>query len=128
MSVVLDTSAVLALLFRERGADEVAAAVRGAALSAVNASEILTVLLREGGAMEQAQASLAALDLNIIAVDFSLAARAAGLDRLTRQAGLSLGDRCCLALARSLGRPALTADRPWASIARDSGVDVRLIR
>jgi ribonuclease VapC len=128
VSVVLDTSAVLALLFRERGADEVAAAVRGAALSAVNASEVLTVLLRAGGTLEQAQASLAALDLTIIAVDLNLAVHAAGLDPLTRRAGLSLGDRCCLALARRLARPALTADRPWASIAQDSGVEVRLIR
>jgi PIN domain nuclease of toxin-antitoxin system len=44
----------------------------------------------------------------------------------TRQAGLSLGDRACLALARELRCPALTADRQWAAI--DVGVEIRLIR
>jgi PIN domain nuclease of toxin-antitoxin system len=45
----------------------------------------------------------------------------------TRGAGLSLGDRACLAVAASTpDTVALTGHRAWASV--DLGVEVRLIR
>jgi ribonuclease VapC len=44
------------------------------------------------------------------------------------RSGLSLADRVCLALARSLASPAYTTDRLWQSWADDLGVDVQLIR
>lgn len=44
------------------------------------------------------------------------------------RSGLSLGDRVCLALARSLSSPAFTAARSWQRWADDLGVDVRMIR
>lgn len=128
MSAVLDSSAVLALLFNEPGSEAVAASLRGAALSAANASEVLAVLVREGATIEQADASLGALGLAIIAADLGFAALAAALYPPTRRAGLSLGDRFCLALARQLGRPVLTADRNWSRVAEDVGVELRLIR
>jgi ribonuclease VapC len=54
-------------------------------------------------------------------------ARAAGeLSLVTRDAGLSLGDRACLALARRLDVPAVTADRAWLNV--DAGVDVVCVR
>jgi len=51
----------------------------------------------------------------------------ARLRSVTKSAGLSLGDRSCLALARRLGLPVLTADRAWADLPR-LGVTVRLLR
>ncbi len=39
---------------------------------------------------------------------------------------LSLGDAACLATARVLGMPVLTANRAWAAL--PVGVEVRLIR
>jgi PIN domain nuclease of toxin-antitoxin system len=59
-------------------------------------------------------------------VSRSDAERAARLRATTRKLGLSLADRCCLALAARLERPVLTADRAWAEV--DAGVEVRLIR
>jgi PIN domain nuclease of toxin-antitoxin system len=50
----------------------------------------------------------------------------ARLRPLTRDAGLSLGDRACLALARRLGTPALTADTAWQGVAHD--VELHSIR
>jgi PIN domain nuclease of toxin-antitoxin system len=47
---------------------------------------------------------------------------------LTLPAGLSLGDRTCLALARIRGWPALTADHAWLGIAMAAGVEVTMIR
>ena len=47
---------------------------------------------------------------------------------MTKPKGLSDGDRACLAPARHLGVPAVTADRPWAEIAGGVGVHMDLIR
>lgn len=44
------------------------------------------------------------------------------------EAGLSLGDRFCLALARRDGLPALTADKQWHTVADAAGVAVTVIR
>lgn len=128
MTVVLDSSAVLALAFGEPGADIVAAALKGAAISTVNESEVLAVLIRGGAAPEQAQAVFAELKLAVIALDSGLAAAAARLYPATRSAGLSLGDRCCLALAEQLQRPVLTADQAWRSVANAVSIEIRLIR
>lgn len=45
---------------------------------------------------------------------------------LTKASGLSLADRACLALAKRLDIPALTADRDWADL--NLGIAVQLIR
>ena len=66
----------------------------------------------------------------LVTTDFSDCARqalsAAALLPQTRRLGLSLGDRACLALARTRGKPAVTADRAWAEL--DVDITVRLIR
>jgi PIN domain nuclease of toxin-antitoxin system len=46
----------------------------------------------------------------------------------TADAGLSLGDRFCLALALRDGLPAWTADKAWRTIADAAKVKVVLIR
>jgi PIN domain nuclease of toxin-antitoxin system len=43
-------------------------------------------------------------------------------------AGLSLGDRACLALASARGLPVVTAGRAWLEHAGRLGVDIRSIR
>ncbi|MEV1295701.1 hypothetical protein [Pseudonocardia sp. NPDC049635] len=47
------------------------------------------------------------------------AATAAKLCPATRTVGLSLGDRCCLALAARLDGPAITADQAWTGLDLD---------
>jgi PIN domain nuclease of toxin-antitoxin system len=58
--------------------------------------------------------------------DDALAYRAGLLRPATKAAGLSFGDRGCLALAQQLGVPALTADRGWARLS--IGIPIRVIR
>jgi hypothetical protein len=55
-----------------------------------------------------------------------LALLAASLVTSTKEFGLSLGDRACLALAMSRGLPVLTTESRWERVALP--VDVRLIR
>jgi len=125
--IVYDASAVLALLLREPGADVASAHFHAAVIGAVNFAEVTTRLGKDHDDAA-VTATLERLALVVIPLDESLALTAGLMTASTRTAGLSLGDRCCLALAKRLGRPALTADRAWLKIASAVGVEVRLIR
>lgn len=59
-------------------------------------------------------------------VDWQQVMIASELDRSGRALGLSLGDRCCLALAMVYDLPVLTADRAWAQLRL--GLKIELLR
>ena len=124
--VVLDASAVIALLRREKGADVVASVLPGPAISAVNLSEVATWLSDAGTDERKIRLTLDGLQLECNDFDVEAAFASAALRKASREKGLSFGDRACLALARHLALPVLTADRSWAEV--DLGVEVRLIR
>ncbi len=112
---VLDASAVLAVLNGERGEKKVVPLLTESALSTVNLTEVAAKLLEAG--MDEAGARLAVSVLGIgEIVEFTedLAWEAARLRPLTKQYGLSMGDRACLALAKRLKIPAVTADKEWS--------------
>jgi ribonuclease VapC len=124
--IVLDASALMAVLREEPGAAAVEAALDYAAISAVNLSEVQAKLVERGTASELAWSSLVDLDLEVVDFDASQAKVAGDLRSLTLAQGLSLGDRACLALAQALGLPAMTADRAWAGL--EVGIEIRTIR
>jgi PIN domain nuclease of toxin-antitoxin system len=124
--VVLDASAVLAVLNGEPGAEAVWDCLPGAHLSAVNAAEVAAKLVDGGLDPETAGQSVVRLGTRLVPFEAVDVVSVADIRSVTRSAGLSLGDRACLALARRLGLPALTADRQWRGI--QVGVEVRLIR
>ncbi|SOE00420.1 type II toxin-antitoxin system VapC family toxin [Caenispirillum bisanense] len=126
--VVLDASALLALLDREPGYEAVAAVMPGALLSTVNLSEVLGKLVDRGVPVAVAARVAEAVGATVVDLDTETAVEAAALRQATRGAGLSLGDRACLALARQRGLPALTTDAAWERVASAVGVDVRNIR
>lgn len=121
-----DSSAVLAVLWAEPGHAAAEALLSGATISAVNVVEVLTKLVDRGLAFGQAHAVLEKIRLRTVAFDLGLALRAAEMRTSTMGAGLSLGDRACLATAERIGAIALTADRIWLDI--DVGVPIRLVR
>lgn len=129
---VLDASALLAYLGDEPGADVVADAIAGGvAMSVVNLAETLSTLTARGLDPATVAADLTTRGLvdgaiMIEPVTTTDTVEIARLRPLTRDAGLSLGDRACLALARRLSLPALTADQAWTEVALDA--EVRLIR
>jgi ribonuclease VapC len=124
--IVADASAILAALKNEPFADFDPRRLVGATVSAVNVCEVLSKLHDDGLNDTQARAAVSTMDLSVVAFDASQAHSAARLRSITRHAGLSLGDRACLALSQSLGCPVITGDRAWASL--DVGVEVVLIR
>lgn len=127
-SFVLDASAVLAMLLGEPGTAKVKDVLSDAALTTVNLSEIAGHYARSGVAEDDIRRVLDPLPVERVIFDEELAFGAATLVPATREAGLSLGDRACLALARRLAVPAITADRIWLGVARSIGVRVELIR
>lgn len=126
-NVILDASALLALLNQEPGSDVVAAAMRdGAAISTINLAEVVAKLAEAGMPETRIRAALNPLPLELIPFDSELAFATGSLRPLTRAAGLSLGDRACLALGQRLKVPVLTTDAAWQNLALH--VDVRLAR
>jgi PIN domain nuclease of toxin-antitoxin system len=126
--IVLDASALLAFLRSEPGADKVAADIVGARISAVNLAEVVSHFIQHGMPLDAVESMLRPLPLSIVAADHDLALIAGQLRAKTSEAGLSLGDRFCIALALREELPAWTADRQWRLIADEVGVEVALIR
>jgi PIN domain nuclease of toxin-antitoxin system len=127
-SCVIDTSAVFADLNEETGAAEARRWLRDAAISAVNLQEIVSKAVDKGVVAEAIPSLIEALRLDVRPLNYELALSAGLMRSSTARFGLSHGDRACLALARQLNLPAVTADRAWADIADEVGVKVILIR
>jgi ribonuclease VapC len=125
--VVLDASAVLALLNEETGTEVVEEALPGALIGAVNLSEVLSKLAEFGMSNDDAWSAITGLGLEIVAFDVETARIAASLRRATRSYGLSLGDRACLALGVQRGALVLTADRAWLAL-DEPALKIRAIR
>ena len=125
-AVVLDASALLALLHEEPGSEPVEASLGSAVMSSVNWAEVSGLLQARGLSAAPLRETVEALGITLRPFNSDDADATGALYASTRDAGLSLGDRACLALARTLGAPALTADQPgWTS---SVGVDVRCVR
>jgi ribonuclease VapC len=127
-TAVLDASALIALILGEPGAEAAEAVIADSAATTVNLAEIVGYFARNGAAEPAIREMLGGLQLQIVPFDIELAYAAGLLLPATRRAGLSLGDRACLALARREGSRAFTTDRSWLRIAAAVGVDVAVIR
>lgn len=125
---VIDASALLALLRNEKGGAAVAPLLAEAAMCTVNLSEVVAHYAQTGSSDADIRSLLAGLGFESVALDDDLASAAGMLTPLTRSAGLSFGDRACIALALRLHAKVITADRIWARIADAVGVEVELIR
>jgi ribonuclease VapC len=128
LTVVLDASALLALIKAERGWDAVDAVVAEAVIAAVNLGEAAQREFKAGRTREQFDMTAAALGVAVEPVDARLAVDAAEFRERGRAMGLSQADCIFLALARRLGAEAMTADRKWIEVAEAIGVEVRVIR
>ena len=123
---VLDASAVLALLQEEPVSHVVARHLPRAVIGAVNLSEVAAKLSDQGLDAASVEDIVFSLGVRVVAFDAGQALAAGVLRPGARSAGLSLGDRACLALALGRGATALTANRAWARL--PVGVKVELLR
>ena len=123
---VLDASAILAVIQGEPGAKMVTAALQDALILTVNYAEVVSKLVELGSSYQDADNAVQKLAVPVIDFDLSLARRTGALRGQTKDRGLSLADRACLALAERQQTTVLTADRRWLGAVPD--IDVQLIR
>lgn len=123
---VLDTSAVLAFLDDEPGAEEVFRVMRFSSISTVNLAEVYSKMSERGDQGHKAFLVIRNAIDQIIPFTEEQAEIAGALRGPTKHAGLSLSGRACIALAVTLGTEIYTADRIWAEL--DLPCKVHLIR
>jgi PIN domain nuclease of toxin-antitoxin system len=141
--VVLDASALLAYWFDEEGAAVVTVAIasEGAVIGTPNLAEALTKVvdrrpdlaadlrltaIGHAGDPAQAPAPLPLAGGAIAVEPFTEtdAIISAQVREATRDRGLSLGDRSCLALALRTDQRVLTADAAWTGLTLDVRIEV----
>ena len=123
---VIDASALLATIHGEPGGELVEGLLEGSCISAVNWSEVVQRAVEDKVPTEGLRTDVEDAGVTIVPFLAEDAERAAELWPRTRNAGLALADRACLALAARLGVPAVTADRSWSEVA--AGVEIHTIR
>lgn len=125
--IVLDASALLAVLNGETGADKLTPELLSSALSStVNLAEVQSKLVDWGLAPDRAWAAAMTPVAEAIPFTAEQAKAAGSLIAETRALGLSLGDRACLALGLALNAPVYTADRSWKNL--KLGLRIHVIR
>jgi ribonuclease VapC len=125
--IVLDASAVLAVLNQEPGAEKLTLEMLSyAAASTVNLAEVHTKLVSRGGNPEEAwEDTLSAVQEHVPFTE-EHAKIAGDLAVVTRSLGLSLGDRACLALGLAMNIPVYTTDRSWKNL--KLGIRIHVLR
>ena len=115
-NIVLDASAVLALINNEKGSDLVLASLPTAIICSVNLSEVVSKLADRGLIETEIRADLDSFGFRVIDFDRELAYRSGLLRDTTKALGLSFGDRACLAVGQWLNCEILTSDKAWANL------------
>jgi PIN domain nuclease of toxin-antitoxin system len=125
--IVLDASALLAVLNQEFGADRLTPELlSSAASSTVNLAEVQRKLVDRGLSPDDAWEATLSTIREAVSFTPEHARLAGNLVGRTRALGLSLGDRACLAVGFALKAPVYTADRTWKNL--KVGVQIHVIR
>ena len=109
-SVVLDASAILAVVHREKGFEKVVPHLDGGLVSAVNFAEVLKKAVERDMELLTVRQLLQNFAIIVVPFDSLQAAETARLWPLVRSLGLSFADRACLALGILRAAAVLTAD------------------
>ncbi len=115
--VVLDASAILVKINKEPGHEKLTPELLATAVSStVNLAEVQGKLVSRGWNSDDAWEDATSPVQGVVPFDEQHARIAGDLITQTRNLGLSLGDRACLALALALNAPVYTADRTWKKL------------
>ncbi|MFZ0771676.1 MAG: type II toxin-antitoxin system VapC family toxin [Candidatus Sulfotelmatobacter sp.] len=125
--IVLDASAILAVINAEPGAEKLTPNLLARAIgSTVNLAEVQTKLVSRGWTSAQAWEDATSPIREVVSFDEEQARIAGDLVIQTWHLGLSLGDRACLALGIALKLPVYTAEKAWKKL--KVGVRIHVIR
>jgi ribonuclease VapC len=123
---VLDASALIAFLRKEPGQERIAEVLSRSCISSVNMAETLGKMVEHGKRLEDVAYQVSRLQIEVVPFDAEQAQIAASFWEATRNVGMSLGDRACLALALKTSLPAFTTESDWLKCSL--GVEVVKIR
>ena len=115
-NILLDASAIIALVKRETGYEKVDAVLAKCSMSTVNFTEFITSLARGNVIPDDIDAIIDNIIPEIIPFSHQLSITAGKLYSKTRSLGLSLGDRACIATAIHFNMEIYTADKAWAKL------------
>lgn len=124
--VVLDASALLCLLNDEPGADQIVDVLTHSVIGTANLAEVVSKLRDRGLPLDDVREALGGLHLDVRPLSPAQALIVGDLRPSTKELGLSLGDRACLALAIDLKADMFTTDGPLASA--EVGITITNVR
>jgi len=125
--IILDASAILAVIHQEPGYEKLTPDLLGRAVaSTVNLAEVQGKLVSRGWKSDEAWEDATSPMQEVVPFDYDQARVAGDLIAETRQLGLSLGDRACLALGIALKGPVYTCEKAWKSLRL--GVPIHVLR
>jgi len=124
--VVLDASAVTAVLRSERGHENVLPHLRGSVISSVNLAEVFCMARSFGSRPEMDERAIQMMQLNVVPFDAEQAKIVASIYCETHGGSVGIADRVCMALGVLHNLPVLTGDHEWTKY--DVGIDVQLFR
>jgi ribonuclease VapC len=127
-TLVLDSSVILAAILGEPGGDDVFERIEDALVSTVNVAEVYTYAAVNDFPTSAIDSFFDDTGIEIVKHSFEQAVATGKMAATTRKAGLSLGERACLALAQSKQAEVLTADRLWLAFADALELKIRLLR
>jgi len=127
MTMLLDASAILAVINEEPGAEKVEEVLDDAAISTVNVAEVASKLDDFGWLADEVASLFDHLQLEILPFDVDVALTSGQLRSATKKLGLSLGDRACLATALLTKYRVLTSNESWTQL-KIRGVSIKCIR
>ncbi len=128
MEIILDASALLAFLHNEPGSDAVQKSLDHAIVSTINWAEVLQKSVSKNVDITGMQEDFSEIGVTFVPFTSQQAEIAAHLWNQTREYGLSLADRACLALAIDYNLPVLTADRVWGELDSTLNLNIQLLR
>lgn len=126
-NVILDSSALIALIRNEPGAEIVENLLGNIIMSSVNIAETAAILLAPEMTQEECELLIAPFISSTIQFNTQQAYITASLRSQTKHLGISLGDRACLALGILKNYPVYTADKIWSEL-NIPGLNIILIR
>jgi ribonuclease VapC len=127
---VMDSSALLALTRGETGCEVVQELIytKDCVISSVNMAEVGTKLIEYGLPPSELPRIVVQFQIDVIDFNTEQAILSAQLRPQTRAAGLSMGDRACLALTKLMEGIAVTTDQAWQDVRISAGVKVLMVR
>lgn len=126
--ILLDTSALIALLKKEPGYKKVDDVLAHSAISSVNLCELVSILAKKGIPENEIDDVINDIVPEIIPFCENLGIKAGKLSKFTTDYGLSLGDKACIATAEYYNMNVYTTDKIWSKLEKNVSTTITIIR